>query len=102
MAREWTVSFGGEKVAVREWKDGWVLLITRDDAVKRRILTAWDEAPAAFEALVDADQLNDEDLEDAFPILADRTKVALFFDLEHMGLGVCVTEEVADEEDEEE
>lgn len=96
-----TITFGGEKVTVREWKDGWVLLITRDDAVKRRILTAWDEAPAAFEALVDAGQLDDEDLEGALLILADRTKVGLFFDLEHMGLGVCVTEEAADEEAEE-
>lgn len=96
------ISFGDERVTVREWKDGWVLLITRDDAVKRRILTAWDEAPAAFEALVDAGQLDVEDLKDAFPILADRTKVALFFDLEHMGLGVCVTEEAADDDGEEE
>lgn len=96
-----TITFGNEQVTVREWKDGWVLLITRDDAVKRRILTAWDEAPAAFEALVDAGQLDVDDLKDTFPILADRTKVALFFDLEHMGLGVCVTEEAADEEAEE-
>ena len=95
-----TIVFGEQKIEARPWSgdgSGKALLITADQGIKRRILTAMDESPDAFELLTDEPDV--EDLQGVLPVIVDREKVGLFVNLENMLLGVCVCEEAEETEE---
>ena len=92
-----TLTFGTQKVEIRPWggeNSGKVLLMTRDDLVKRQLIAAMEDDPDMVAPLTEPDVVAcDEDTEGLMLAIVDRKNVAMFFDLDKLAFGICLYKE---------
>ena len=94
-----TVSAGEQKVFVREWTNGKIMLMSTDDAIKNLWLRLNALYPSVVELLIDpCIEIEYEDVEGAMPVIVDPESVEMIFSMKDRRIGFIVKEEDEDDE----
>ena len=91
----------GQKITVRPWTDGKVLLMSADERVKDEMIWMRAEENGILELLTDPDlRVVSEDMEGPMMVVADPKRFVVTFDLEaeRIAFAECVIAEETDDE----